>query len=116
MCPSLKTISNSKNGILTYCNNSKLFQLVFNNLCFEFYEWELETFKKHITELDVVYWENQLICSQHQRKIPISIGHKCFIILVNREEVLEIKWLLKMDSKTTNILKSKDIEYPIFSN
>ena len=116
MCPSLKTISNSKNGILTYCDHSKLFQLVFNNLCFEFYEWELETFKKHINELDIVYWEKQLVCTKHQRKIPISIGHKCFIILVNREEVLEIKRLLKTDSKTMPLIKLKDIGYSIFSN
>ena len=44
MCPSIKILNQSKNGILTFCNQSKLFQLVYNNLCFEFYEWELEAF------------------------------------------------------------------------
>jgi hypothetical protein len=109
-------IQSSKNGTLTYCNHSKLFQLVFNNLCFEFYEWELETFKKHITQLNINYWEKQLVCYQNQRRIPISIGHKCFIILLNKEEVVEIKQLLQTGSKSINFLKFKDIAYPIFSN
>ncbi len=116
MCNSLRTINNSKNGILTYCNFSKLFQLVFNNLCFEFYEWELETFKEHIQKLDIDYWEKQTICSAHQRKIPISVGHKCFIILVSKEEILEIKRLLKIDTKEVPLLNYKDINYKMVIN
>jgi len=116
MCTSLKTLSNTKNGALTFCTNSKLFQLVFNNLCFEFYEWELESFKEHLKTLDINYWEKQAICAIHTRKIPISIGHKCFIILVNREEISEIKQLLHILPRDSNLLSIKDFSNAISLN
>jgi hypothetical protein len=116
MCPSSKILNQSKNGILTFCNESKLFQMVFNNLCFEFYEWELESFKSHLSELDLEYWEKTFKKSLHQRKIPISVGNKCFIILVNRQEISEIKSLLNIQKNPIKFLKLKDIDYTLLEN
>lgn len=116
MCPSIKILNQSKNGVLTFCNESKLFQMIFNNLCFEFYEWELEAFKLHVSQLDLEYWEKTFMSSLHQRKIPISIGNKHFIILVNRQEVCEIKNLLNIHKNPIPLLKSKDIDYTSIEN
>ena len=116
MCPSRKIINQSKNGILTYCNHSKLFQLLFINLCFELYEWELETLKEHIVTIDIAYWEKQLQCSPGYRKIPISVGVKHFIILLCKSELIEMKNLLSSKSKAATLLKFSDIAYTILAN
>lgn len=116
MCPSVKLLKQSKNGVLTFCNESKLFQLVYNNLCFEFYEWELETFKSHLSELDFNYWEKALSSTLSARKIPISIGNKYFVILVNRQEVYELKELLSLEMDTLQFLSANDIDYRFIEN
>ncbi|GLU44129.1 DUF6686 family protein [Allomuricauda sp. NBRC 101325] len=116
MCKSLNIISQSKNGTVTFCNHSKLFQLIFNNLCFELYEWELEALKSYIEELDIAYWENQLKHWSQQRKIPISVGKKHFIILVNREEITELLTLLNMETRKVELLGMEDINYTFIEN
>ncbi|WP_317167643.1 DUF6686 family protein [Flagellimonas sp. HSM57] len=116
MYQSLEVLSQTKNGLFTFCNHSKLFQLVFNNLCFEFYEWELENFKKYIFQLDVTYWEKNYIQSLNQRKIPISVGNKFFTILVNKQELDEIKNLLHIEFSPIKLLKHKDINYQFIEN
>ncbi|WP_375325038.1 DUF6686 family protein [Flagellimonas sp. GZD32] len=116
MCKSLNIISQSKNGTVTFCNHSKLFQLIFNNLCFELYEWELEALKSYIEALDVAYWENQLKHWSQQRKIPISVGKKHFIILVDREEISELLYLLNMESTKVELLSAKEINYRFIEN
>ncbi|MCL6272728.1 hypothetical protein M3P19_01845 [Muricauda sp. 2012CJ35-5] len=116
MCPSIKVLNQSKNGILTFCNHNKLFQLVFNNLCFEFYEWELEAFKRHLFELNLDYWENAMSYAPTHRKIPISVGNKCFVILVNQEEISELQRLLKINKQNVRLITFKDINYRMIEN
>ena len=111
MCPTKKIVKRSKNGILTFCSSSKLFQLVYNNLCFELYEWELRAFKEHLDTLDVSYWERQLQCAVHQKKIPISVGTKHFIILLAKEELLELRQLLRKKKEPELLLSTNDIHY-----
>src|SRR5690606_3755619 len=116
MCHSHKIMSRSKNGVLTFCENSKLFRLVYNNLCFELYEWELEALREYITDLDPGYWEAHLKDWGHHRKIPISVGKKHFIILVDREEVQEIRGLLSLGRRPIRLLDAGEIDYRIFEN
>ncbi len=116
MCNSKKILSRSKNGILSFCNHSKLFRLVYNNLCFELYEWELEALKDYIDELDVTYWESCLKEWGHHRKIPLSVGRDHFIILLDREEVREVSLLLSPKSPALPLLHSRDINYDFLDN
>ncbi|MDC6362720.1 MULTISPECIES: DUF6686 family protein [Flavobacteriaceae] len=116
MCESLIILDQSKNGILTFCNRSKLFQLIFNNLCFELYEWELDAFKEYIHQLDASYWEKQLKHWSQQRKIPISVGKKHFIVLVNKEELMEIKQLLRYEKLQPELIGYHDIDYTFIEN
>jgi hypothetical protein len=116
MCQSLNILNRSKNGVLTFCNHTKLFQLLFNNLCFELYEWELDALKEYIGQLDLNYWENHLRNWAHHRKIPISVGKKHFIILVNREEVQELLGLISVENPDIALLRYQDIDYQFIEN
>lgn len=116
MCPSKRILHQSKNGIITYCKQSNLFQLVYNNLCFELYEWELDVLKEHILNIDITYWEEQLKCAVNQRKIPLSVGTKHFIILFKKSELAELKTLLNKSLKEVPLLSYKDIEYTYLEN
>ncbi|MBA4746470.1 MAG: hypothetical protein H2058_14540 [Muricauda sp.] len=116
MCNYLNVMNRSKNGVLTFCNHSKLFQLIYNNLCFELYEWELEALREYIEQLDIPYWEKQLKNWNHQRKIPISVGKKHFIILVNKEEVDELLSLLRLEKQKVKLLSSKEVAYQFIEN
>ncbi len=116
MCPSLKYLSTSKNGSLTYCNHSKLFQLTYNNLCFELYEWELDAFKEYLTQIDIAHWEQHFKNSVNSRKIPVPIGVKHFIIVLNQEELYEMKLLLNLEKNKINLLKFNEIQYRLIEN
>ena len=115
MCLSHSVLNRTKNGTLSFCHHSKLFQFVFNNLCFELYEWELEKFVAFLDELDVGYWEEQLSNSLHQRKIPIPINTNHFIILINKQELEELKQLLT-HKKSFQWLSVADIGYNFTEN
>ena len=116
MCRYLNVMNRSKNGVLTFCNHTKLFQLIYNNLCFELYEWELEALKEYINQLDIPYWEKQLKNWNQQRKIPISVGKKHFIILVNKEEVDELLSLLRLEEQNVKLLSHDEIDYQFIEN
>lgn len=115
MCPNHKLITQSKNGTLSFCDQNKLFRLVFNNLCFELYEWELNKFKAYLNEIDVPYWEERLFCSLNSRKIPITIGCKHVMVLVTRHELFELQQLLE-DNPEVKWLDLKDIDYKYIEN
>ena len=116
MCLSLKYLSKSKNGSLTFCSNSKLFQLIFNNLCFELYEWELEAFKEYLQQIDTNYWEQHFKNAVNTRKIPVPIGVKHFIVVMNKEELYEMKQLLNLEKNKFDFLKYNEIAYQYLKN
>ncbi|MEE9364651.1 MAG: DUF6686 family protein [Cellulophaga sp.] len=94
MCTSIKIINQTKNGILTRCEKIDIIQLVFNNLCFEFYNEEYLAFVDYINDFDADKIEKMYHYSIHDKKIPISVGHVCLTVLVNKEELTELKFLL----------------------
>ncbi|NKI32946.1 hypothetical protein HCU67_13395 [Muricauda sp. DJ-13] len=115
MCPNHQLLNQSKNGTLSFCCQNKFFRLVFNNLCFELYEWELQKFKKYLHEIDVPYWEKRLAVSINSRRIPITIGCKHVMVLVNRHELFELQQLLENEQKM-KWLGLKDIDYNFIEN
>ena len=116
MCESLKILNKTRNGILTYCKISNIIQLVFNNLCFEFYKEEYSAFVGYINNLDADVIEKTYNYSIHDKKIPVSIGHVCFTILVNKEELGELKFLLSGKKKHLKNIYLKDIGYKFSRN
>lgn len=115
MCPSQSILNRTKNGTLSFCHDSKLFHFAFNNLCFELYEWELEKFVAYLNQLDVGYWETELSDSLYQRKIPIPTNTNHLMILINAQELDELKRLLTQ-KKTFQWLCTADIDYAFTEN
>ncbi len=116
MCPSLRLLNQTRNGRFTFCNNSKLFQIIFNNLCFEFFEWELDSFKSYLEQLDKSSDHQLLYEINDGRNVPISVGNKYFVILVSPEELNELLYLVSKVPLEPRFLKAKEINYKILEN
>jgi len=110
-----RLINRSMNGSLSFCNENKLFRLVFNNLCFELYEWELKGFTQYLEEIDIDYWEKMLKQSLNPKKIPVSVGCNHLMVLITRSELFELKQLLG-EKPIFEWLKYEDIDYNIVEN
>lgn len=116
MCPSFEIINSTANGMLTYCSHTRLIQLVFKNLCFEFYEQEYHSFVNYVYELKEDYLEKEYQNSIHPRKIPLDIGHLCFMVLLNKEELWELRSLFNGGEKPVVLLKASEIDYRMIEN
>lgn len=116
MCPSLRLLNTTRNGKLTFCNSSKLFQIIFNNLCFEFFEWELDSFVSYLEQLRKSTDYKLLRDIHGTRSIPISVGNKYFVILVSPEELNELLSLVSKTPSEPEFLKAKEINYRILEN
>jgi hypothetical protein len=89
----------------------------FRNLCFDFYEEEYLSFVQYVCGLDGEAIETKYKQSIHKRKIPLSVGHVCLTILLNKEELSELKFLFTA-SPEPFLLKtpSRQIDYKIIYN
>src|SRR6187402_2608106 len=103
------------NGILMYCHHRDMYQLLFNNLTFDFSGTEMTSFTNYLDQIDIDYWEREYKNSIYDKKIPIPTLQSNFIILLNRKEVQELRFLVDCISEY-KILKPVEINYLIFSN
>ncbi|MEO1487184.1 MAG: DUF6686 family protein [Bacteroidota bacterium] len=111
MYSKVEVLGCSKSGEFSFCNHSKLYQLRFNNLCFEFYEWELENFKRYLKTLLRGFKQHSIVDINGKTKIPLSVGNKYFIILLSHKELVEMFQLLSEKRSTPQLIKAKDIDY-----
>ena len=87
-----KIISQTENGQVYKCPTCNLIHFEFKNLNFNFLEDEYEHFVDYFLKLEGDYWEIKNGNSYFRRKIFIPAGD-CFNILLNNEELLELKEL-----------------------
>jgi hypothetical protein len=114
MC-NLKTLNKSTNGVLFFCLKNRTFNLSFNNLTFNFTNKELFDFIKYIGKIDCDYWENEYQNSIYPKRIPIPTMQTNFIILLDRQEVEELQYLLDFEKKD-EFLKLHQIQYNLILN
>lgn len=93
MCPNITLIKATPNGVIYWFKNCNMSQLIYKNLCFDFYPEEFDAFQKYILGLDGDSIEKQYRKSLHKRKIPIPMGNSCLTVLLNREELNELQVL-----------------------
>ncbi len=114
MC-NFKTLNKTTNGVLFFCPKNRTFNLSFNNLTFNFNNKELFEFIAFIEKIDCDYWEKEYKNSVYPKRIPVPTQQSNFIILLNRQEVEELRFLLNFE-KTGEFLKLHQIQYTLILN
>jgi len=87
---------NTKNGRVFKCKNCKAIHIEYKNLNFNFNKKQYDHFRNYIAK-------NQT--SLYRKKIVIPIGHKNFNVLLNKEELNELKDLLQEIKTDGEIVK-----------
>lgn len=115
----VKIISRVKSGELWFCSGCNAYHLMFNNLFFAFTKKELIGFKNYVDKLEIGYWEHKYACSNLRRKIPIPTSQENLVIMLNRQEVIELQTLLAFKNasiKAYKTLNADDIDYECHLN
>ncbi|QLE00512.1 hypothetical protein HX109_02650 [Galbibacter sp. BG1] len=116
MCKHLQILNRSKNGLLIYCKHNNMYQLLFNNLNFNFTEAEFESFHKYLFNLEVDYWEEEYRHSVYEKRIPIPTIQFNLLILLDKQEVKELSALVKLKPHRYQLVPLEDIHYKLFPN
>lgn len=117
MCHKLKTIATVKSGELSICKGCNSYQLIFNNLFFEFNQDDFDAFKNYILNIELDHAGQKYACSKLKRRIPIPSLQKNLFLIFNTQEIKELKTLLT--TKTLSIYKLldiNDIDYTLIIN
>ncbi|WP_299667583.1 DUF6686 family protein [uncultured Polaribacter sp.] len=117
MCQKAKIISRVKNGELSMCKGCKSYNLIFNNIFFQFNKNQLNKFKEYISKIDIDYWLDFNACTTQKRKIPVQTFHQNLVLVFDIYEINELKTLLGFKkSQTQEILFPGDIDYAFILN
>ena len=114
MCD-FRIIQKTTNGLLLFCPKGNCFQLSFNNFFFNLSSYELNGFINFIENIDYNYWEQEYRNSVYQKKIPIPTLQSNLMIMLDKNELLELKILLKI-FKENHILNANEINYTMSIN
>lgn len=114
MC-NLKILNRTSNGILLFCQHRDMYQLLFNNLIFDFNSVEMTSFSNYLNQIDVDYWENEYQNSIYEKRIPIPSLQSNFLIMLNSKELEELRFLVDCLNKY-KILKPVEINYRVILN
>ena len=114
MC-NFRIIQKTTNGLLLFCPKGKCFQLTFNNLFFNLNSHELNGFIDFIEKIDFNYWELEYKNSIYKKRIPIPTMQSNLMIMLDKNELLELKILLKI-FKENHILSFNEINYDLIFN
>lgn len=90
----IKIISQTAHGRVFKCPACSQIHFEFKNLNFNFSsKRDYNTFCDYFLRMDGEYWEAKNKDSYFKRRIIVPIGHKNFNILINNQELLELKAL-----------------------
>ncbi len=96
-----RTISKTENGSVFKCSGCDKIHIEYKNLNFNFNEKDYADFAKYFKDLDGSYWENRNSHLPYRRKIIVPVGHSSLNVLLNNEEVQELKSLFSEALKNT---------------
>ena len=117
MCQKSRIISRVKNGEISICNCCKNYNLIFNNIFFQFDKDQLYKFKEYVSKIDVNYWLNYCASTTQKRKIPVPTFHQNLVLVFDTYEIEELKTLLGINKHKRNVdLFAADIDYALIFN
>src|SRR5690606_31963084 len=94
MCHNIRIESQTKNGVVVTCTDCDKYQVLYKNLNFNFEQHEYDSFINYLSSIDSESWELEYKNSIYSKRIPIPTAQQNLMILVNSEELLELKKLL----------------------
>ena len=109
-------LSRVKNGELALCRKSHIYSLTFNNLFFQFNEYQLLQFREYLNQIDIQYWLNCYACSIRKRKIPITTPNQTLVLFFNEDEMQDLKALLSFKKRQLFNLSASEIDYTLVLN
>ncbi|OAD46186.1 hypothetical protein LPB303_04445 [Polaribacter atrinae] len=96
------------------CNN---YNLVFNNIFFQFDKEQLNKFKEYVAEIDINYWLDYSASTTQRRKIPVPTFHQNLVLVFDSYEIEELKILLGISKGNKNkMIATADIDYTLILN
>ncbi len=117
MCEKSKILSRVKNGELSICYSCNNYNLVFNNIFFQFNKEQLNKFRKYISKIEISYWLNFDSCSSQRRKIPVETFHQNLILIFDFYEIEELKVLLGINQRNSfDLLAISEVDYNLILN
>lgn len=99
----IQIICQSENGKVFNCTSCKLIHFEYKNLNFNFTTYEYEFFSNYFLNLNGEYWEIENANCFFERKILIPAGTNNFNILLNNEELFELKEMFSKTNYKKNI-------------
>lgn len=91
----MQIINKTRLGQVFRCDKCKKIHIEFNNFNLNFSEEEYKRFAKYILELDGQYWAEMNANAPYRRKIRIPIGSSPICLMLNLEELFELRKLLE---------------------
>jgi hypothetical protein len=117
MCQKSKIIASVKNGEISICKDCNNYNLVFNNIFFQFDKEQLNKFREYVAEIDVNYWLDYSASTTQRRKIPVPTFHQNLVLVFDTYEIEELKILLGIYSGNKNkMISTADIDYSLILN
>lgn len=112
-------ISQTENGKIFRCSGCNQIHVEFNNLNFNFNDKEFQNFSDFIKQINDHYIEHQNKDAIYRRKIIIPLGYKNLNVLLNKNELFELKQLLNQNNQGFAkhiIIQAKDMNFTQFLN
>ena len=111
----MSVLSKTQHGQIFKCSKCTKIHIEYKNLNFNFNEKEFNHFAEYILSLDGREWEEKNENAPYERKIIIPIRHKNFHVLLNNEELNELKELLRIRKEEESKHYLKMIQLDKFS-
>lgn len=107
----VKIICRSTNGQVFLCNQCKGVHLEFNNLSFNLPSKDFHDFANYFNDLNGEHWETQNLDSIFRRKIIVPLGAKGMNMLLNKQELKELKDLLSIAVDRLKVVSFPKIDF-----
>lgn len=99
----MKLINSTQNGQIFFCSYHNIIHLEFGNLFLHFSYDEIVIFTEYVNSIDYKFYLVKNQNSQNRRKLLLHIGSKNAFLAVTLHEFLELKDLLTLKRKPTEI-------------
>lgn len=110
----MKIYTQTESGQVFKCDKCRKIHVEFRNLNFNFVPKEFAEFARFILSLDGQKWEQVNSRCEYRRKIIIPIGTTGFNVVLNNQELLELKALLRKHNFRLQTFTRLTIDDPLY--